>query len=154
MSTPTLPQPAATGTSALLRISSLRLELPQSEICALEAATDVDPLDAPPYSVGWILHAEQRWPVYSLSPELSLLIVIPEERRTCAVLASGQGFLGILCDEAGTIQVSASQRQELPPPMRLADSPVLSLVALENGEVACATTAERIAAHLSRLKGL
>jgi len=150
---PPLLQPAGTGTAALLRISRLRIALPQGEIAGITAAAEVEGGDAQPFSVGWVTHANQRWPVYCVSPDLSLLIVIPAERNACVVLAANSGFLGIMCDEAASVEVAPGQRQALPPAMRLPESPVLGLIALEDGEVACASSAQGLAAYVSRLTG-
>ncbi len=155
MSKPGLPLPAETETSAVLKMGGVRLALPQREVCAVGAASDVGVSDdLPPFSVGWVVHAERRWPVYCLSPELSLELVVPAEYHACAVLDAGSGFVGILCEEVSTVQLAATQRHELPPAMRTAHTPVLSLVALDDGELACATHSERLGAHVSRLMGL
>ena len=154
MSTSNLPQPSETEPSALLRIDALHLELPQSEVCALVPLSEVDLLDARPFSVGWVQHGQHRCPVYCLSAELSLLIVIPPKRRTCVLLASGDGFIGILCDEASTINLSPADRHSLPSAMRLRDTPILSLIALGEDQIACATSAGQLATHVMRLTGL
>lgn len=140
--------------AALLEISGLGIVLPQREIIATEPASAVDSSDAQPFSVGWVHHAGQRWPVYCLAPELSLLIVIPPERSACVVLASSGGFLGIVCDQVTALDAGAILRQALPPAMRLPDTPVLGLVALGEDRVACASNAQNLAAHISRLTGL
>jgi hypothetical protein len=91
-------QSEAISTSALVTISGMRLVLPQVEIRALEAASDVDTQDPDSFSVGWIQYLQQRWPTYCLSPDLTLLTEVPKERRACILLASGADYVGILCD--------------------------------------------------------
>ncbi len=139
-----------TVTSALLQISSLRLVLPQNEILALEAAAEVDARDAGPLSVGWLQHARQRWPVYCLAPDLSLLGAVPVERRACVLLGTEDGCLGVLCDDV-SIEQSLNLRHALPPAMYAAGTPVLGLIELEDDGIACVTDTKRLAAHVARL---
>jgi len=144
-------QPETDGEAALLDISGLRLMLPQSEMRALEAATALDTDETKPFSVGWVRLNGERWPVYCLSPELSLLVVVPKERRSCLVLGSGAGYIGILCDEFSVgVQIPPEQRHDLPPAMRMADTPIVGLAALDDDEVACITSAERLIEHIAR----
>ncbi len=153
MSVPYLPPPSDSETAALLRISALHIVLPQREVAAVLAASEVETGDAQPFSVGGVLYAGQRWPVYCLSPELALDIVIAPERSTCVVLATRSGYLGIMCDETATIQVAPAQQHALPPAMRTPDTPVTGLVELVEGVVACRSTGDRLAAHISKLTG-
>lgn len=144
-------QDGADGATALLEIAELRLTLPQAEICALESAGDIDADETKPLSIGWVHFRHERWPVYCLSPELTPLVIVPKARRSCVVLNTGAGFLGILCDntEFG-IQLTLEQQQPLPPAMQMPGSPITGLVALSQDEVACATNAERLVNYLTR----
>lgn len=144
-------QDGADGTTALLDIGELCLALPQGEICALESAADIDTHQAKPLSVGWIHFRQERWPVFCVSPDLSLLTIVPKARRSCVVLNTGTGYLGILCDEANFgVQLTLEQQRALPPAMETADTPITGLVALEEDNVACTTTAHRLVDHLTR----
>lgn len=136
----------------MLTISGLRLVLPESEIHALEAVSEVDRRQAEPFSVGWLQHAQQRWPVYCLSPELSLLADVPFERSTCVLLGAGDGCVGILCDGFG-IEQSTGLPQDLPLAMRMPDTPIHGLIALDEDRIACVTSAQRLAAHVARMAG-
>ncbi len=154
MSTPARLPPATPENVALLRIGGLRIVLPPGDVAGVRAVAEVEPGDAEPFSVGWVSHANQRWPVYCLSPELSLLIVIPAERSACVVLATRSGFLGIMCDESASLALAGpTQRHAGPHAMRLGGSPVLGLVALDGGEVACTSSGEHLADYISRLTG-
>jgi len=154
MNTATLALNAADAKEALLEISGLHLILPQKEIRALEAASDIDTDDAQPFSVGWIQYLQQRWPVYCLSSELSLLVMAPPERRACVLLDAGTGYVGILCDEVSIARQAQAQRHELPSVMRLPETPVLGLAVLDGGEIACITGGKQMAAHVARLVGM
>lgn len=154
MNTSVLVQPQAATTSAILKISGLRLLLPQKEIRALGAADDVEVRDAESPGVGWLQHAQQRWPVYCLSQELSLLAAIPAERRACVLLDTGAGYAGVLCDDVTIGQQTLGQQYELPPAMRLPDMPILGLMTTDEQGIVCITSAERLTAHLSRLAGV
>ncbi len=154
MNTTALARPAASATSALLKISGLRLLLPQKEIRALETADSVEKTDALPHSVGWLQHSQQRWPVYCLSQNLTLLDAVPAERRACVLLGAGTGFAGILCDDVSISQSSQSQPLELPPAMRLPQTPVLGLIASGDEGIVCITSAEQLIAHVTLLAGM
>jgi hypothetical protein len=153
MTTTTLVNPGTNVTAALLKISGLRMLLPQREIRALEPAESLVQLDAAPHSVGWLQHAQQRWPVYCLAQDLSLLSVVPRERRACVLLSAGAGYVGILCDDVSVSAQSREQRHELPLAMRRPDTPVLALIAVGDEGVVCVTSAEQLAAHVVRLAG-
>lgn len=144
-------QDGADGTTALLDIGELRLALPQSEICALESAADIDTDQAKHLSVGWIHFRHERWPVFCLSPDLSPLTIVPKARRSCVVLNTGAGYLGILCDETSFgVQLTLEQQQPLPPAMEVPGSPITGLVALEQDHVACATSSQRLIDYLTQ----
>lgn len=152
MNTNLLTRPVAAQAMALLTISGLRLVMSQTEIRALETASEIDTREAAPFSVGWISHAQQRWPVYCLSPELTLLVVVPGERRACVLLDDGSGYLGILFDEVSIVKpVALGQQHELPKAMRMPDTPVLGLIALGEDGIACVTSAQRLVAHTKQL---
>lgn len=151
MSSTLITQDGNDGSIALLSISDLLLALPQGEIRALESIADLDTDETKPLSVGWVHFMQERWPVYCLSPELSLLVIVPKARRSCAVLDTGAGYLGILCDEViSGIQPSLEQQQPVPAAMRLPASPIIGLITLEDERVACATTTDRLVNHLTR----
>ncbi len=155
MSTSVLAQPqVVAATSAILKISGLRLSLPQREIRALEAADDVELRDAESSVIGWLRHAQQRWPVYCLSQELAPLAEVPAERRACVLLGSGAGYVGILCDDVSIGQQVRGAQHQLPRVMRTLDTPILGLIATDEQGIVCITSAERLTAHLARLAGM
>jgi hypothetical protein len=147
-----LVQPAANAPSALLQISGLRLVVPQNEILALEATAEVDARDPGPLSVGWLQHAQQRWPVYCLAPDLSLLGAVPGERRACVLLGADGECVGVLCDDV-SIEQSLGQRHAVPAAMRVAGSPLLGLIELAEGGIACVSDTRRLLAHVARAVG-
>ncbi len=150
-----LAPPETDAAMAVLNISGLKLALRQSEIRALESAPDIDTNETKPLSVGWVAFNGERWPAYCLSQELALLVVVPKERRSCVVLDTGAGYIGILCDSVNLgAQFLAEQYQDLPPSMRLPDGPILGLIALAEEDVACASSAERLVEHVTRMVNL
>lgn len=150
-----LSPPKSQAAAAILDFSGLRLELPQTEIHALENAVAMDTEETKPFSVGWVHVKEERWPVYCLGPDLNLLIVVPRERRSCVVLNTGAGYVGILCDAVTLdVEVRPEQRNNLPAAMRLPDTPVLGLVLLDEDAVASSTNAEHLVEHITRLVNL
>lgn len=140
------------SSSALISISDVHMVLPQVEIRALEAAADVDTQDPEPGSVGWIQYIQQRWPTYCLSSNLDLLSTMPSERSACILLATGAKYIGILCDGVKIArQVDFGKQQELPSTMRLSDTPVLGLITVNENDVGCLTSADRLVTHITRL---
>lgn len=138
-------------TVALLEISSLRLSLPQAEIRSLEMADLMHTEETKPFSVGWVSFRQERWPVYCLSQDLSLLVVVPRERRSCVVLDTGAGYIGLLCDSFTLdVQITPNMQYDLPLPMQLADSPIQGLLLLEDGTVACMTDSEQLVDYVTR----
>ncbi|MDO8989606.1 MAG: hypothetical protein Q7U91_08205 [Sideroxyarcus sp.] len=147
MSAPS-PSTGSTGASAaVLKIGGLDLAFRQSDIRALESASDMDgnaPLER---SVGWIAYMRQRWPVYCLSEQLDVLDSVPPARRTCALLAFEAGYFGLLCDDAAILRQAAGQLHEVPPAMKHANTPILGL--LPDGEhLLCLSNPGRMAAYL------
>jgi hypothetical protein len=143
-------QSGSSTASALLTINGLNLLLPQGEIRTLESATDVDVIAPALHSAGWVSYAQKRWPVYCLSDELALVAHVPPERRACALLAMGAGYIGILCDDMIILKDFAAQRFELPVAMKLPDTPIMHLVAYEQG-IACVSNAKKLTAYIEQL---
>ncbi len=136
--------------SALLKINGLNLLLPQGEIRSLESASDID-ISAPALqSAGWISYKLKRWPVYCLSDEMKLMPVAPSERRACAMLEMGAGYIGILCDDIVVLKDFATQQYELPEAMKLPDTPIQYLVNYEQG-IACVTNTKKLTSYIERL---
>jgi hypothetical protein len=136
-----------TVSMALLKIAGLNLVLPQHDVTAVEAAADLGGEEPGLRSVGWINHARQPWPVYCLSEELSLLPSVPAGRRACVVLARGNGYMGILCDEISIAQLASVRPFALPDAMKLPGTPIRCLVPIDTG-IACVTGAQQLAAHI------
>ena len=137
-------------TAALLKIDGLNLLLPQGEIRALELATDVDATAPALHSAGWIVHTGKRWPVYCLSDELALMALVPAERRVCAMLSLGAGYIGILCDDMIILKDLVAQRHELPLSMKLPGTPILHVIDYEQG-IACVSNASQLTDYIEQL---
>ncbi len=134
---------------ALLKIAGLGLLLSQSDVVAVEMRAGVDTKEAGTRSVGWIAYAQQRWPVYCLSDELSLLFQVPAGRRACVLLARNDGYVGVLCDDIRTWQAGPEPVLALPDAMGRPGGPILGLMALGTG-IACITSAQALTAHIDR----
>lgn len=135
---------------AVLRIGGVGLLFPQSEIRTLEAASDVDVHEPLQGSVGWINFTRQRWPVYCLSAQLALQAEVPPERRTCALFALHQGYLGVLCDDVAIVKPGSAMRHELPLAMRPAHTPIQALLVHEE-RMLCVSNAQLLADYLQHL---
>jgi hypothetical protein len=137
-------------TAALIKINNLNLLLPQGEIRTLESSSDVDRAAPALQSVGWVGYMQKHWPVYCLTEQLVLMSAIPPERRACAILTMGAGYIGILCDDMTVIKNFTAKRYELPVAMKLNNTPVLYLAEYEQG-VACVCNASKLTAYIERL---
>ena len=137
-------------TAALIKIDNLNLLLPQGEIRTLASSTDVDRVAPALHSVGWVGHMQKHWPVYCLTEQLVLMSEIPPERRACAMLAMGAGYIGILCDDMVVLKNFTAQRYELPVAMKTADTPVLYLVGYEQG-IASVCNSSKLTEYIGQL---
>jgi hypothetical protein len=142
-----LPDVEMNATAAVLKIDGLALMLPQTEVRALESASDVGGSDPAKKSIGWISYMRQRWPVYCLSEQLELLGSAPSSRRTCALLAIENGYIGVLCDDVSVQKQITGKSHELPLAMKTADTPVTKLIPF-GGELMSVTSAKRLAAYI------
>lgn len=135
---------------AVLRIGGVNLLCPQSEIRTLEATSDVDIREPLHGSAGWVNFMRERWPVYCLSAQLALQAEVPPERRTCALFALRQGYLGLLCDDVAIVKPGSALRHEVPPAMRPAHTPIQALLVHED-RMLCVSNAQLLADYLQHL---
>lgn len=151
MNTPRLPQATAgmNVSAVALKIDGLELLFRQSDIRALESASEVDGNDPAEGSIGWVGYLRQRWPVYCLSDQLELLSGMPPSRRTCALLALEGGYFGMLCDDATILKQVAGQVHEVPVAMKNAGTPVLGLLPAGD-KLLCISAPNPLAAHIAR----
>jgi hypothetical protein len=136
--------------AAVLKIGGLDLLFQQSDIRALESASELDVNDPRQKSAGWVRYMRQRWPVYCLSDQLDLLSVVPSSRRTCALLALDANYFGILCDDVSIIKHIAEQRYEVPLAMRNAGTPILGLLPSPD-TLRCISAPRPLAAYIESL---
>lgn len=136
--------------SVVLKIDGLHLMFRQSDIRALESASDLDGSTPRKESTGWISYMRQRWPVYCLSDRLDLLGVVPSSRRTCALLAVEAGYVGILCDDVSIFKQTIGKRHAVPVAMKHAETPILEL--LPSGDkMLCVSDPGRMSAYIEHL---
>lgn len=141
---------SGTSTAALLKIDSLNVLLPQGDIRTLESSTDVDTIAPALHSVGWTTYLQKRWPVYCLSEELALMNIVPPERRACAIVTMGTGYIAIMCDDLIVLKDFTAHRYELLVAMKIAATPILYLVDYEQG-IASVCNANRLTAYIGQL---
>lgn len=127
----------------LLRIDGMQLMLPQGDICAVESVADLVGHDVTAPAIGRITYLGQSWPVLSLDGELQTLATIPAARRACVMLATGKGFLGLLCDDVRVLNQQSGADYALPVAMRAAHTPVQAIMPFENG-LACLSDARHL----------
>lgn len=127
----------------LLRIDNMQLMLPQGDVCAVESVVDLVSQDAVAPAIGRIAYLGQSWPVLSLNGELQTLDMIPAARRACVMLATGKGFLGLLCDDVRVLNQQPDSDYALPVAMRAGYTPVKAVMPFENG-LACLSDARHL----------
>lgn len=136
-----------------LKIGTLMLILPQSDVCAVESCLDVLPANfAEPIAnaVGAVTFAGQSWPAYCVSQELNVMASNPQERRACVMLANGNGYIGFLCDDARVLKpLTSVQSYPVPSAMSVPYSPVLGLLRFEEG-LACLSDAAHLCSFVQQ----
>jgi hypothetical protein len=137
------------ASAVVLKIGGLDLMFPQSDIRALESAPDVDASNPKPSSAGWIGYLRQHWPVYCLSDQMDLLDLVPPSRRTCALLATTDGYVGILCDDVSILKQIAGKRHELPTAMKRSGTPILELLPF-GGKLLCVSHPASLSAYIEQ----
>ncbi len=133
--------PISIGHYALLSMDRLALLIPQHQVRSLEPALDVQRTQA--RDAAWISTAGVNWPVYCLSEDLWPNLEVPANRHICALLQSGAGLLGVLCDQVATLERTELDILPLPHCMRTQDTPLLGLV-LHAGRVLCVSSANHL----------
>ena len=137
----------ATTDYAALVFGRHRLALPQPALRTLEPAADVDPFEPPPGGVGWIASGAGRWQVFALDDDLRPTQTLLSGRRICALLGTGNGLLGLLCDDLQTVAQAEAQVHALPPAMGLPGSPLRGILTCAKFSAAL-TSVEALSAHL------
>lgn len=138
------------ASAAVLKIDALDLLIQQREIRTLESVSDVDSSGPDKGSVGWISFAQQRWPVFCLSPRLDLQLDIPAARGTCVLLVLENGYAGLLCDDVTILKQVSGRLYELPVAMRRRDTPIRGVLSYNQG-IACVSDAGRLAAYIAQM---
>ena len=127
----------------LLRIDDLKLMLPQAEVCAVESVSDLDWQEAQAPVIAHIAYLGKRWPVVCLNAEFQAQDKIPPGRRACVMLATGKGFMGLLCDDVRVLNQVGGEDYALPVAMRTAGTPIQALMHFEDG-LACLSDASHL----------
>lgn len=135
------------GWFAVLTIDRQKLLLAQNEIRTLEPVIDIDKKTKLPGTVGTLTIQNIRFPVYCVSEDLTVLEIIPTNRRICVLLDEGENSFGITCDKIETTNSEHLKFYSLPECMSLQDSPILAL-AIRGNELNCVTSTGRLAAYI------
>jgi len=141
---------SVSAAAALIKINGLNLLVPQGEIRTLESVKDVNTTDTSQHSVGRVAYAQTSWPVYCLSEDLLLMTEIPAERRACALIPIGVGYMGLLCDDMMVLKSFVAKQYALPIVMKLPDTPILHLVEYEQG-IACVSNSYLLTAYIEQM---
>ncbi len=115
----------------LLDVGGLRLSVPQEEVVSVEVVADVEEGDAEGNEVGALHYAGRRWPVYALSPELSLQRDLSPSHKFCVCIAGHDqaSACALACDEVSVLTLDAETPIEpLPQMMRTSTTPVRCLL--------------------------
>lgn len=127
---------------AVLLLDGTRLALPQSDVRALEAATDVGyGARVPGHAVGSINAAGVLLPVYCIDGELQPLHEVPPRRRICVLVEAATRRFGLLCDDLRLLPARVADRYELPPAMVRAGSVLRGFVVHDGAGIALSCAA-------------
>jgi hypothetical protein len=151
-------QPDFSQTFALLTVDDWQWLIPQGDIHSLEPVFDItayseaevadDALVAPD-PVGIITLAGEPWPIYCVAGDFSPLHTIPDTRRICILLRSGEFRWGLVCDQIEVLESEQPRMQPVPACMAKPDSPLHALIRYENN-LAYVTTVTHLQNHLQR----
>ena len=134
---------------AVLSLEGLNLLLPQEDVHSVEPILDVEPATNQRTAASWVDQAQERWPIYCLSPELDTMRDLPVERRVCVLLDRDEVGFGLAVEQVTALQQGQLRFFSLPICMRTPGSPVRAM-ACQDEAVLCVTTAIDLADYLAR----
>lgn len=125
---------------SVLQIDSLWLAFPQYQIASVNLISDIDThlckgANVGSTNVGSIIKDKQVWPIYALSSSLSMLSILPKQRRFCVCFhpVASQYYVGLAVDAIASLELHDSLiLQSLPDCMQNPRSPVTQIV--KNGD--------------------
>ena len=147
LQSPNLPvaDPLASTFFTALKIDHARLLLPQEQISATGAASNMQPTtSAYQNAVGLIEQAGSDWPIYCLDSNFAFIANPPEQRQYCVLMSAAQKQFGILCDQIHTIAQSELTINPVPQCMRT-EQLVLCGLGIYEDTVAYISSAEQLA---------
>jgi hypothetical protein len=133
--------------SAELVVDGQRFLIAHAPIHSVEPIADVHIETGHGQTIGMLQVGEDRWPVYCVDAELNILDTPPAKRRSCVLLKSDHGDIGILCDGMRVIDNGALTIAPLPGCMGGERSLVESL-AIIDGKVTCVVEVNRLSTML------
>ena len=136
---------------AVLGVDGLKLLLPQNELRTLEPVEDVEQVSHEHGEVGWLSLADQQWPVFCVSRDLTLLAEIPQQRRIAVMLNAANDLAGVLCDELKIVRPEELSIYPIPLSLQVPGSPLTSLV-VYGDTVGCMTTSHHLIGYLRQSK--
>lgn len=136
-----------------LNFDGVRLFVTQPEIYVVEiiddVQTEVEENEKAAGIMGWLAHGDEQYPVFTLSPNLDILMELPENRRYCTILQSEGTLFGLTCEDVISLPPGYNLRaQPIPEVMVTEDSPVDKLV-VHDQQVGCLTTASRLMEYIT-----
>jgi hypothetical protein len=123
----------------MLRLSSIALLLPLTEVYSVESVLDLDPQRKSGGSVGAVNSAGEWFPVFCLSDNLEPVTTLPETFRVCAILGIGDVALALAGRSLSAVDNTTLKSQPLPDCMRTSRSPVRAL-AHDGQKIFCHTS--------------
>lgn len=131
---------------AVLQFGSTWVAVDQREAPAVESRDDLIESRAP--ALGSIRFAGADRPVFALDAQLVPQRAISPESRACAILRHESELFGLLCDDIAILSALEAAEFDLPPAMRLADTPIHSLVRINDQQLAVRSSARALAQRL------
>ena len=120
-----------------LSIGRTTLMTPLDSIASIDNLQHLDSSKPDNHSIGWILHKEQKTPVYSITDDLDFEQSVSAGKSACAVLSDHSRTIAVICDEVSLFKEDIIQVQALPGCMQTMTSPVDSLCIYRSNGADC-----------------
>ncbi len=98
-------------------------------------------------AMGTLGLGEDEWPVFCLDGDFSILRNVPATRRSCVLLNSEHGGVGVLCDEVRVVDKATLTLVAVPGCMS-SNHKLMDSLAIIDGKVACMLGVDRLSLML------
>ena len=143
---------------SIVSFNSTRLAFPLGEALGLQRSADLESASEPetsvPLTIGSIIHAEQRWPVFNLNADFIPMPTLSATTHHCLCLSADGGATGVAlaCETVETLSFNADAIAPTPLPtcMQRAATPLQQLYVYDK-HILPISSAPALAAYLRSL---